>query len=128
MEILKKYNDNFWKKIDKLYKKSKIIIDRPKGSKHPKFKKLIYPVDYGYLKNTKSMDGNGIDIWIGTNNKKIVDTVLCIVDLLKNDSEIKLLLSCTNYEKELIYKFHNNKYMSAILIKRKIGATSYNSR
>ena len=113
-----KYNNNFWKNIDKLFEISEIIIDRPKGSRHPKFNKLIYPVDYRYLKNTNSMDGNGIDIWIGTNNKKIIDSVLCIIDLLKKDSEIKLLYSCTDKEKKRIYEFHNSKYMSAIMIKR----------
>ncbi len=52
----KKYNDEFREYIDKNVESSEIIIDRSKDSIHPRFKDIIYPVDYGYLKNTKSMD------------------------------------------------------------------------
>ncbi len=65
------YNEEFWKALDELVNKSEIVIDRPKGSKHPKFPDFIYPVDYGYLKDTASMDGPGIDVWIGSDDKKI---------------------------------------------------------
>jgi len=54
-------DDNFWAALDKLVSESKVIIDRPKGSRHPKYPNCIYPLDYGYLDNTSSMDGNGID-------------------------------------------------------------------
>ena len=58
-------NHEFWNMLDHLVQQSEIIIDRPKGSAHPKFSHLIYPVDYGYLKHTTSMDGDGIDIFVG---------------------------------------------------------------
>ena len=48
------------KSADELVEKSKIVIDRPKGSAHPRFPDIIYQVDYGYLENTSSMDGAGI--------------------------------------------------------------------
>jgi inorganic pyrophosphatase len=51
------YNNAFWLALNKLVSESKIIIDRPKDSRHPKYPKLIYLVDYGYLENTSSMDG-----------------------------------------------------------------------
>ena len=81
---------------------SEIIIDRPKGTAHPRFPDFIYRVDYGYLKNTASMDGAGIDIWVGTGGKKI-DAIMCIVDLMKKDSEIKILIGCTEEEKAIVY-------------------------
>lgn len=115
---LNKYNKEFWKNIDKLIEVSEIIIDRPKGSMHPKFNEIIYPIDYGYLKNTKSKDNNEIDIWVGSNPIKIIDSILCIVDLLKKDSEIKILYSCTKNEKKIIYEFHNYKDMKAIMVNR----------
>ena len=34
------------------------------------------------------MDGGGIDVWKGTRGNPAVDTVICIVDLVKRDSEI----------------------------------------
>ena len=60
------YNDAFWKALDELVSNSEIVIDRPRGSANPRFPNFIYKVDYGYLKNTASMDGAGIDLWVGT--------------------------------------------------------------
>jgi inorganic pyrophosphatase len=112
------YNSQFWSSLEKLVNSSKIVIDRPKNSAHPKYPDFIYPVDYGYLKNTSSMDGCGIDIWKGSGNQGI-DGIVCIVDNLKKDSEIKILLNCTKSEKEKILKVQNSGYMSAVLINRK---------
>jgi inorganic pyrophosphatase len=59
-------HDAFWEALDTLVSSSKLVIDRPKGTHHPRFPEIIYPVDYGYLENTTSMDGHGIDVWCGT--------------------------------------------------------------
>ncbi len=112
------FDKEFWNVIDALVADSEIVIDRPRGSAHPKFPDLIYKVDYGYLKNTSSMDGGGIDVWVGT-GERTVDAIICIVDLAKKDSEIKMLIGCTEEEKEIIYNFHNEtEYMKGILIRR----------
>ena len=98
---------------------SEIVIDRPKGSSHPRFSQIIYKVDYGYLKNTSSMDGSGIDVWVGTMKDKKINAMICIVDLIKKDAEIKILIGCTEEEQEVIYRFHNeSEFMKGILIKR----------
>lgn len=102
-----------------LVRQSEIVIDRPKGSVHPKYPDFIYKVDYGYLKNTSSMDNNGIDVWVGTDEKKEIDAIMCTVDLMKRDSEIKVLIGCAEQEKELVYNTHNeSNYMKGILIRR----------
>ena len=31
------YNEEFWNALDELVNKSEIVIDRPKGSSHPKY-------------------------------------------------------------------------------------------
>ena len=112
-------NIDFWIALDKLVENSEIVIDRPKGSSHPRFSQIIYKVDYGYLKNTSSMDGSGIDIWVGTMKDKKINAIICIVDLIKKDSEIKILIGCTEEEQEVIYRFHNeSEFMKGILIKR----------
>ncbi|QOR35294.1 inorganic pyrophosphatase [Clostridium sp. 'deep sea'] len=112
-------NKEFWLTLDKLVKESKIIIDRPKGTVHPRFKNFVYKVDYGYLKGTNSMDGGGIDIYLGSNKNKEIDAIMCIVDLMKRDSEIKILIGCNQQEKELVYQTHNEtEFMKGILIKR----------
>ena len=111
-------NEDFWKALDELVSNSEIVIDRPRGSAHPRFPNFIYKVDYGYLKNTSSMDGAEIDVWIGSGDKKI-DAIMCIVDLMKRDSEIKILVGCTEEEKLDIYKTHNEtQYMKGVLIRR----------
>ncbi|MGM9557947.1 MAG: inorganic pyrophosphatase [Oscillospiraceae bacterium] len=112
-------NDAFWGALDALVSSSGIVIDRPKGSAHPRFSNLIYPVDYGYLKNTSSMDGDGIDVWLGTDAAKQLDALICTVDSMKRDSEIKLLIGCTEQEKQLVYELHNNSgYMKGIMVRR----------
>ena len=111
-------NSNFWQALDRLVAESAIVIDRPKGSAHPRFPDFIYRVDYGYLKDTTSMDGAGIDVWVGS-GEKTVDAIMCIVDLMKRDSEIKILIGCTEEEKAIIYETHNEKeFMKGIMIRR----------
>lgn len=111
-------NDEFWNALDELVENSEIVIDRPKGTAHPRFPDFVYKVDYGYLKETTAMDGGGIDVWIGTSEKKI-DAIMVIVDLMKKDSEIKILIGCTEEEKQIIYQTHNEtKYMKGVLIRR----------
>lgn len=98
--------------------KREIVIDRPKGTAHPKYPDFIYRVDYGYLKDTSSMDGAGIDVWVGSGEKK-VDAIMCIVDLIKKDSEIKILIGCTDEEKKIVYETHNEtQFMKGVLIHR----------
>lgn len=112
-------SDSFWNAIDKIVSESKIIIDRPKGTAHPRFPDFVYRVDYGYLENTSSMDGGGIDVWVGTDERKQIDAIMCIVDLMKRDSEIKILIGCTEAEKDIVYQTHNETdYMKGILIRR----------
>lgn len=111
--------NEFWDAIDKLVAESVIIIDRPKGTVHPKYPNFIYHVDYGYLSNTTSMDNAGIDVWLGSDSSQTIDAIMCTVDLLKRDSEIKILIGCTEAEKKLVFQTHNeSQYMKGILIQR----------
>ena len=111
-------NSEFWQALDELVRTSEIVIDRPKGTAHPRFPDLIYQVDYGYLKDTASMDGAGIDVWVGSGEKRI-DAIMCIIDLMKRDSEIKILIGYTEEEKAIIYRLHNEtQCMTGILIRR----------
>ncbi len=65
------------------------------------------------------MDGAGIDVWLGTKGDRTLDAIICTADLLKKDSEIKLLIGCTEEEKAIIYETHNeSEYMKGIMIRR----------
>lgn len=109
----------FWQAFDTLLSQYALIIDRPAGSVHPRYPDMIYPLDYGYLAGTSSMDGGGIDVWRGTDPVQCLDALLVSVDLGKKDAEIKLLIGCTESEKDAILRFHNHsEFMQAILISR----------
>ena len=113
------YNEGFWAALDTLVSESEIVIDRPKGSPHPRYPSFIYPLDYGYLKGTAAMDGGGIDIWHGSDLAGKIDAIICILDLMKRDSEIKILIGCTEEEKSLVYQTHNEtEFMKGVLIRR----------
>ena len=113
-------NEGFWQALNKLVSESEIVIDRPKGSSHPRYPEFIYPLNYGYLKGTTAMDGGGIDVWRGSASSGELDAIMCIVDLMKRDSEIKLLIGCTEEEKILVFKVHNEtEFMKGIMIRRK---------
>ena len=115
---MNRYDEDFWKALDELVSNSEIMIDRPKGTRHPKYPNFIYKVDYGYLQNTSSMDGAGIDVWVGSAEKKI-DAIICTVDLMKKDSEIKILIGCTEEEIAIVYETHNEtEFMKGVLIRR----------
>lgn len=114
------FDEEFWGLIDKLFTNYDIEIDRPKGSVHPKYSDYIYPLNYGFLKGTMSSDGEGIDVWVGSSENKMVNGIISSVDYIKGDSEIKILYACTQEEIELIYKDHNrNEGMKGILLIRK---------
>lgn len=83
---------SFWKALDELVISHEMVIDRPAGSTHPQDPNDTYPLDYGYLKGKSSNDGGSIDVWVGTHSSKLVDGIIVAVDLLKHDSEIKILL------------------------------------
>ena len=110
---------NFWSKLDTLISEREIVIDRPKGSTHPRYPHIIYPLDYGYIKDTSTSDNEGIDIWLGSASEHILDAIICTVDLGKRDIELKLLVGCTEDEKSCICTFYNElNNMGGMLIRR----------
>ena len=42
----------------------RVIVDRPLGSTHPKWKDLRYPVNYGYVEGVLAPDGEEQDVYI----------------------------------------------------------------
>jgi inorganic pyrophosphatase len=108
----------FWAAAGELVATSEIVIDRPKGSRHPKLPDAIYPVAYGYLRGTTASDGEGIDVWVGSLEPKRITGVVCTFDLGKRDAELKLLLGCTTREEDHILSFLNKGDMAAMLVAR----------
>ncbi len=112
-------NPEFWRLLDELVESSEIVIDRPRGSRHPRLAHIVYPLDYGYLAGTTSTDGEGIDVWLGSGADRTLNAILVSVDMDKRDSEIKLLLGLSEAEIAQVYDFYNEyDGMKAILIRR----------
>ncbi len=112
-------NEEFWKNLDLLISKYGITIDRPKGTRHPKFIQFVYPYDYGFIPFTKSSDGEALDVWVGNSHHKKITGILNITDMDKFDAEMKVLYACTESEMAHIFEINNQISMSAILIKRR---------
>jgi inorganic pyrophosphatase len=109
---------DFWQHLDQLVAHCPLVIDRPRGSAHPRYPEVIYPLDYGYLAGTQAMDGGGIDVWRGSEAQPTLDAIICTVDLLKRDAEIKLVIGCSEDEKQAILRLLNQEAMRALLIRR----------
>lgn len=109
---------DIWQMLDELVAASEVMLDRPRGTPHPRYPDVIYPYDYGYLSGTRSGDGAGIDVWIGSLPEPSVTGLIFTVDLLKREAEIKLLLGCSTEEAEAIAALHTRGNQSALLIRR----------
>lgn len=110
--------DGFWLALDRLIATSPLRLDRPRGSHHPRYPDLVYPLDYGYLEHTQAMDGGGIDVWVGSLPERALTAIMCTVDLLKRDTEVKLLLGCTEQEQQTILRVHTTQFQAAMLCPR----------
>lgn len=102
----------------------KIKIDRPLGGKHPKYD-LIYTLNYGYIPNTISGDGEEIDAYI-VGEFLPIETfegyVIAIIERV-DDNEDKLVVckEPNKYNKEQIkalVEFQERFFKSNIIMKK----------
>ena len=79
--------------LDYLGKIVDIKIDRPLGNKHPKHN-FIYPINYGYVPNTISGDGEELDCYVlGVFEPIETFTGKCIAIIRRtNDNDDKLII------------------------------------
>jgi len=100
----------FWQSLAELLITHRLIVDRHRGSSHPRYPGAVYPLDYGYIEDTASGDGAGIDVWLGSQStaRKTLTGILCTFDTLKRDAEIKLLIGCTREDIQVIREFHGD--------------------
>jgi len=110
-------SQHFWAYLEKLVSTSEVVLDRPSGSQHPRYPAIVYPLDYGYLKNTRSGDGDGTDVWVGSGAEREITGIVCSVDLAQRDTEIKILLGCTPDDIDIIANFHDRGDQAAIVIR-----------
>ncbi|MDR2629274.1 MAG: hypothetical protein LBC30_04770 [Puniceicoccales bacterium] len=111
-------DDAFFETFERLIGECGITVDRQKGVYHPRFPDLIYPVDYGFINDTQSQDGKGIDVFKGDDESVGIVGVICSVDSVKRDSEVKVLYNCTEENIQTALKMMNNGPMRGILMRR----------
>lgn len=112
-------NIYFWQKLDTLIMSSQLILDKPKGTVHHQYANLIYPVDYGYLQDTFSVDTAPIYAYKGTLPTDEANAIIVSADILKKDCVAKILIGCTDAEIYTILKFINStEFQKAILVRR----------
>ncbi len=117
---------DYWDFLDQLVSSHPPVIDRPRGSAHPRYPEITYPLDYGYLRDTDTIDGGGIDVWMGDEKSTItnhaeevkVTALVLTIDLQKCDTEIKILLNCSEANVRTVLSFHNSNGMRALLISK----------
>lgn len=107
--------------IDFLDKTLEVTIDRPLGSKHPKHG-FIYPVNYGYVPNTISGDGEELDCYIlGIYEPIEAFKGKCIALIHRlNDNDDKLIIvpknkSFSNNEIQVLTEFQEQYFQSEII-------------
>lgn len=112
-------DDSYWGHLDRLVSKSRIIVDNPQGTHDGGSDTVVYPVDYGYLEGTSSMDGEGIDVFVGSDPGDMIDAIICTIDLVKRESEIKVLIGCTEEEKRSLLRLYESfSPMRPLLVRR----------
>ena len=83
-------------KLEKMIGKDvEVYIDRSIGSTHPKYNNIIYPVNYGYMKEITAVDGDYQDVYVLGEENKIdycVGKVYAVVER-DNDVEDKLIVT-----------------------------------
>lgn len=104
-----------------LNKNIEVIIDRPLGSKHPKHN-FIYPVNYGYVPNTISGDGEELDCYvlgIFEPIKEFKGKCIAIIHRL-NDNDDKLIIvpedrKFSNKEIDVLVEFQEKFFKHEII-------------
>src|SRR5699024_1499529 len=98
-----------------------VKVDRPMGSRHPRHG-FIYPVNYGYIPETISGDGEELDAYIlGIYEPLETFTGKCIAIIHRtNDNDDKLIvvpenLTFTNNEIRVLTDFQERFFDSEII-------------
>lgn len=104
-----------------LGQKVNVVIDRPLGSKHPKHD-FIYEVNYGYVPNTKSSDGEEIDVYVLGLDKPVEKTSGTCIAIVRrtNDDDDKLVITpngenFSNEEIEKLVEFQEKWFKHEII-------------
>jgi len=107
---------------DFLNKEVEVIIDRPINSKHPKYN-FLYEVNYGYIPNTISGDGEELDVYILGVNKALKEfrgkCIAIIRRLNENDDKLIVVENEKSFTDKEIREatYFQEKWFDSIIIR-----------
>lgn len=100
-----------------------VKVDRPLGSKHPKHG-FIYPVNYGYIPNTISGDGEELDAYVLGEHEPLDEfkgRVVAIIHRLDDDDDKLVVMrdgrNYTNDQIRALTQFQEKYFKSEIVRK-----------
>lgn len=79
----------------------KVIVDRPIGSHHPKYKDMIYPINYGYVEGIIAGDGEEQDAYIVGIDKPLKTYTGILIAVIHRFDDV---------EDKWVVSFKENKY------------------
>lgn len=106
-----------WAELTRLVADNGVRIDRPRGTRHPKYLDMIYTLDYGYIPGTTGGDGEELDVFVGTAKGAGLCGVLITHDPVQDDREIKLLWDTSDEEAEAAQQLVNRGRMTGTLVR-----------
>ncbi|MGE7091392.1 inorganic diphosphatase [Lysinibacillus sp. NPDC048646] len=114
--------------VNFLYTQVKVKVDRPLGSKHPKYN-FVYLVNYGFISNTIVGDGGEIDAYILGEFEPLETYEGKVIAVIKrsDDIEDRLVVSNQPYTTEQIYaliEFQERFFTTQIITKNNIGISN----
>ena len=101
----------------------RVKIDRRKGTAHPDYPELIYKVDYGFIPDTVTDDGEELDAYVLDEvDGDCYEGLVVAVVVRYNDRENKLVVSnrtekYTPEEIEGLIEFQEKYFNSSLVLK-----------
>lgn len=83
-------------------------IDRPLGSHHPQYSKMIYPINYGYVEGVYAEDGQQQDIYLLGTSVPLSEFKGKVIAVYRRDDDIEdkwiVSINDKNYSDEEILR------------------------
>lgn len=110
-------NAYFWQKVDAAFISGDYNKIYEKGSRHPLYPGLIFPVDYGHI-TTNDDELCAMKVFMGKGEKKVQSVVVC-ANLLEKDLSAILLIGLEDNQEEEVLKFLNStEFQKAVVFRR----------
>ena len=99
------------------------IIDRPIGSRHPRYADMIYPINYGYVEGISAGDGHEQDVYVLGTDKPIETFEGKVIAVYHrfNDAENKWIVSLNDSDyssEEILQAIHfQEQYFEGELVR-----------